>query len=59
MMKEVKLQSRNALDNKVSFLIPFMQPQDVNFHGQEQVYGDLGEEMLEHAFEGTICVKSR
>ena len=29
-----------------------MQPQDVNFHGQEQVYGDLGEEMLEHAFEG-------
>ena len=56
MMKEVELQSRNALDNKVSFLIPFMQPQDVNFHGQEQVYGDLGEEMLEHAFEGTICV---
>ena len=41
---------RNALDNKVSH--PFMQPQDVNFHGQEQVYGDLGEEMLEHAFEG-------
>lgn len=27
-------------------------PQDTNFHGQEQVYGDLGEEMLEHAFEG-------
>ena len=30
----------------------FFQPNDTNFHGQEQVYGDLGEEMLEHAFEG-------
>ena len=27
-------------------------PQDSNFHGQDIVYGDLGEEMLEHAFEG-------
>ena len=27
-------------------------PDDANFHGQAQVYGDLGEEMLEHAFEG-------
>ena len=34
------------------FLFFFFQPQDANFHGQEQVYGDLGEEMLEHAFEG-------
>lgn len=39
-------------------------PQDTNFHGQEQVYGDLGEEMLEHAFEGKyffpakICISS-
>ena len=37
---------------KFLFSSLFMQPQDVNFHGQEQVYGDLGEEMLEHAFEG-------
>ena len=43
------------MDNKVSH--PFMQPQDVNFHGQEQVYGDLGEEMLEHAFEGKSQMK--
>ena len=28
------------------------QPQDPGFHGQEKVYGDLGEEMLEHSFEG-------
>ena len=30
----------------------FFQPQDPGFHGQEKVYGDLGEEMLEHSFEG-------
>ena len=45
------------MDNKVSH--PFMQPQDVNFHGQEQVYGDLGEEMLEHAFEGKSQMKKK
>ena len=28
------------------------QPQDTGFHGQDKVYGDLGEEMLEHSFEG-------
>ena len=44
----------------IKFLIPFsMQPQDVNFHGQEQVYGDLGEEMLEHAFEGKSQMKKK
>ena len=51
----------NILLNKKSFLFSqfptyfhfcLFQPNDANFHGQEQVYGDLGEEMLEHAFEG-------
>jgi len=31
-----------------------LQPQDPGFHGQDKVYGDLGEEMLEHSFEGKI-----
>jgi hypothetical protein len=35
------------------FVFPF-QPQDPGFHGQEKVYGDLGEEMLEHSFEGKV-----
>ena len=28
------------------------QPKDEGFHGQEKVYHDLGEEMLDHSFEG-------
>ena len=28
------------------------QPEDPNFASQEQVYNDIGKEMLEHAFEG-------
>ena len=28
------------------------QNQDPDFDGQDKVYGDLGEEMLQHAFEG-------
>ena len=28
------------------------QPEDPNFANQEQVYNDIGKEMLEHAFEG-------
>ncbi|CAB1323777.1 unnamed protein product, partial [Coregonus sp. 'balchen'] len=27
-------------------------PEDINFAGQQQVYRDIGEEMLLHAFEG-------
>ena len=29
-----------------------LQPKDEGFHGQEKVYHDLGEEMLDHSFEG-------
>jgi len=31
--------------------------QDPDFDGQDKVYGDLGEEMLQHAFEGyNVCI---
>ena len=37
----------------IEFIISFFfQPKDEGFHSQEQVYHDLGEEMLEHSFEG-------
>ena len=39
----------------VGFSKPFFalfQNQDPDFDGQDKVYGDLGEEMLQHAFEG-------
>ena len=29
-----------------------VQPEDPNFANQEQVYNDIGKEMLQHAFEG-------
>ena len=29
------------------------QPGKPGFHGQDKVYDDLGDEMLQHAFEGT------
>ena len=33
------------------------QPGAEGFHGQEKVYGDLGEEMLDHAFQGyNVCI---
>lgn len=33
------------------------QPEDINFAGQQQVYKDIGEEMLLHAFEGyNVCI---
>ncbi|XP_059085129.1 kinesin-like protein unc-104 isoform X3 [Tigriopus californicus] len=33
------------------------EPSGPGFHGQENVYGDLGEEMLDHAFEGyNVCI---
>ena len=36
----------------IKYIISFFQPKDEGFHSQEQVYHDLGEEMLEHSFEG-------
>lgn len=35
----------------------FLQPEDVNYASQMQVYKDIGEEMLLHAFEGyNVCI---
>nr|XP_006637740.1 PREDICTED: kinesin-like protein KIF1A isoform X13 [Lepisosteus oculatus] len=32
-------------------------PEDINYASQQQVYRDIGEEMLEHAFEGyNVCI---
>nr|XP_033814587.1 kinesin-like protein KIF1A isoform X2 [Geotrypetes seraphini] len=32
-------------------------PQDINYASQKQVYQDIGEEMLQHAFEGyNVCI---
>lgn len=34
-----------------------MQPEDINYASQQQVYRDIGEEMLLHAFEGyNVCI---
>lgn len=34
-----------------------MQPADINYASQKQVYRDIGEEMLQHAFEGyNVCI---
>lgn len=33
------------------------QPEDINYASQKQVYQDIGEEMLQHAFEGyNVCI---
>ena len=33
------------------------QPEDINYASQVQVYRDIGEEMLLHAFEGyNVCI---
>lgn len=38
-------------------LPPPLQPEDVNYASQMQVYKDIGEEMLLHAFEGyNVCI---
>lgn len=35
----------------------YPQPEDINFASQQQVYRDIGEEMLLHAFEGyNVCI---
>lgn len=34
-----------------------VQPEDINYASQMQVYKDIGEEMLLHAFEGyNVCI---
>lgn len=34
-----------------------LQPEDINYASQMQVYRDIGEEMLLHAFEGyNVCI---
>lgn len=34
-----------------------LQPEDINYASQKQVYRDIGEEMLQHAFEGyNVCI---
>lgn len=34
-----------------------LQPEDINYASQKQVYQDIGEEMLQHAFEGyNVCI---
>uniref|UniRef100_A0A2K5CZF4 plus-end-directed kinesin ATPase n=1 Tax=Aotus nancymaae TaxID=37293 RepID=A0A2K5CZF4_AOTNA len=36
---------------------PRPQPEDINYASQKQVYRDIGEEMLQHAFEGyNVCI---
>ena len=40
-------------------LLPLLvlQPEDMNYASQKQVYRDIGEEMLQHAFEGyNVCI---
>lgn len=35
----------------------FLQPSDGEFATQEMVYADIGEEMLQHSFEGyNVCI---
>ena len=34
-----------------------VQPDGDGFHGQEKVYKDLGEEMLQHSFDGTKIIQ--
>ena len=46
------------MSNWFQNLLFSFQPQDPGFHGQDKVYGDLGEEMLEHSFEGNAGTKT-
>lgn len=42
-----------------SYIFDFIypQPEDINYASQQQVYRDIGEEMLLHAFEGyNVCI---
>ena len=49
------MQKYKKVVQNFGFSKPFLalfQNQDPDFDGQDKVYGDLGEEMLQHAFEG-------
>jgi len=40
-----------------SIMILFVQPSDAEFATQEMVYADIGEEMLQHSFDGyNVCI---
>lgn len=46
--------ARRNSNSSISF---FPQPEDISFASQLQVYKDIGEEMLLHAFEGyNVCI---
>jgi len=51
-IKRLSLYQKSYFVKIIIFSLILFQPQDAGFHGQEKVYGDLGEEMLEHSFEG-------
>lgn len=39
------------------FFFIYPQPEDINYASQQQVYRDIGEEMLLHSFEGyNVCI---
>lgn len=39
------------------FVYIYPQPEDLNYASQQQVFRDIGEEMLLHAFEGyNVCI---
>ncbi len=45
--------------NIIQYILVYIypQPEDINFASQQQVYRDIGEEMLLHAFEGyNVCI---
>ncbi len=43
--------------SSVSLYSRCLQPEDINYASQMQVYKDIGEEMLLHAFEGyNVCI---
>lgn len=47
------------IDFNIFCILPFvpLQPEDPCFAAQNQVYNDIGKEMLQHAFEGyNVCI---
>lgn len=57
--------TQNRVESEYTFLLEkktvvfFIshQPEDINYASQQQVYKDIGEEMLLHAFEGyNVCI---
>uniref|UniRef100_A0A8C2B2Z7 plus-end-directed kinesin ATPase n=1 Tax=Cyprinus carpio TaxID=7962 RepID=A0A8C2B2Z7_CYPCA len=50
---------RLVLWSRVTYIFHFVypQPEDINYASQQQVYRDIGEEMLLHSFEGyNVCI---